>query len=267
VICVSESLRRKAIYLGLVDAQRTVVLASGSCAGVDAERFAPTAEVLRRAAQLRHDLGIFPEAPVVGFVGRLTRDKGVSELIEAYLDLRTHFPELRLLLVGHMEKGDPLPSKIRRRIESEPGIIHTGFVRNPVLYYHVMDVVALPTYREGFGNTAIEANAAGKPVVAARSTGVVDAVIDGVTGILVPVGDVVALVRSLKRVLNDKDLAASMGRAGRERVLREFRRERVWGEMVKEYLTLLHEKGLWLPEKSTRASISNLVSDREAIGS
>jgi glycosyltransferase involved in cell wall biosynthesis len=95
----------------------------------------------------------------------------------------------------------------------------------------------------------------------------VDAVIDGVDGILVPVGDVVALAKALERVLNDKALAASMGRAGRKRVLREFQQERIWSEMIKEYSTLLRKKGLWLPEKSTPASMPNLVSDREAIGS
>src|ERR1019366_7095376 len=97
VICVSESLRRKAIDLGIVDARRTVALASGSCVGVDPKRFAPTVDVLWGASQLRRDLGISREAPVVGFVGRLTKDKGVSELVEAYLELRTHFPELKLL--------------------------------------------------------------------------------------------------------------------------------------------------------------------------
>ena len=197
VICVSESMRQKAIDLGIVDARRTVVLASGSYAGVDTNRFAPTAEVLRRADQLRRQLRIPSEAPVVGFVGRLTRDKGIAELVEAYLKLRKRFPELRLLLVGDVEDADPLPPKTRHHIESESRIIHTGFVEDPVPYYHVMDVLAFPTHREGFGNAAIEANAAGKPVVAARATGVVDSVIDGVTGILVPVGDAGALAEAL----------------------------------------------------------------------
>jgi glycosyltransferase involved in cell wall biosynthesis len=256
VLCVSESLRQSAIALGIVDAGRSFVLASGSSNGIDASRFAPTAEILWRADQLRRDLDIPPEAPVVGFVGRLTRDKGVGGLVEAYSWLRKRMPELRLLLVGDMEEGDPLPPKIRRYIESERGIIHTGFVQDPVLYYHVMDVLAFPTHREGFGNVALEANAAGKPVVAARATGVVDSVIDGVTGILVPVGDVKALAGALELVLEDQSLAAALGAAGRERVLREFRQETVWDAIVQEYLQLLQAKGFCIPSPAISAVVT-----------
>ena len=99
--------------------------------------------------------------------------------------------------MGQVEEADPLPSETHRLIDSEPQIIQTGFVEDPVPYYHVMDVLAFPTHREGFGNAALEAHAAGKPVVAAWATGVVDSVIDGVTGILVPVGDARALAEAL----------------------------------------------------------------------
>src|SRR5208282_816394 len=226
VLCVSESLRQKAIELRIVAANRTAVLADGSCAGVDPERFAPTTEALKRAGHIRRDLGIPAEAPVVGFVGRLTKDKGISELVEAYLALRADIPDLRLLLVGDMEEGDPLPSQTRRHIECEQGIFRTGFVQAPADYYHAMDVLALPTYREGFPTVVLEVHTAGKPVVATRATGVVDAVLDGITGILVPVGDGQALANALALVIGDRELAAALGSAGRERVLREFRHER-----------------------------------------
>jgi glycosyltransferase involved in cell wall biosynthesis len=252
VICVSESLRQKTIELGIVDAGRTVVLASGSFVGTDPKRFAPSPDTVQRAGQIRRYLGIPPEAPVVGFVGRLTKDKGISELVQAYLTLRTNIPELRLLLVGEMEGGDPLPAQIRRHIESEPGIVRTGFVQDPADYYHVMDVFAFPTHREGFGNVALEANAAGKPVVAARATGAVDAVIDDVTGILVPVGDSQALASALELVIRDRSLAAALASAGRERVLREFRQETVWDALAEEYLQLLQAKGLTVPTGANR---------------
>jgi lipopolysaccharide/colanic/teichoic acid biosynthesis glycosyltransferase len=197
---------------------------------------------LQRAAQIRQELEIPPEAPVIGFVGRLTKDKGISELVDAYLELRRRIPELRLLLVGEMEEGDPLPAATRRCLESEQGVLRTGFVEDPADYYHVMDVFAFPTYREGFGNVALEANAAGKPVVAFRATGAADAVVDGVTGMLVPVGDSGALARALEVVLKDRRLAAEMGSAGRERVLREFRPEMVWDAMAEEYARGLREK-------------------------
>jgi glycosyltransferase involved in cell wall biosynthesis len=265
VICVSESMRQKAIGLGIVDASRTVVLASGSYAGVDPKRFAPTPEVLRRADQLRGKLGIPREAPVVGFVGRLTRDKGIAELVEAYSRLRELFPALRLLLVGEVEEADPLPAETHRLIEREPQIIHTGFVEDPLLYYHMMDVLAFPTHREGFGNAALEAHAAGKPVVAARATGVVDSVIDGVTGILVPVGDARALAEALELVLKDQSLAAALGTAGRERAQREFPQERVWDAIIQEYLQQLQDKGLSVPSPASRQVVTTAMSSSSVV--
>ena len=252
IICVSETLRQKAMALGVVEASRTTVLASGSCAGVDAKRFAPTAEVLRRAGEIRNSLGISVDAPVIGFVGRLTKDKGISELVEAYLEVRKNMPDLRLLLVGEREEGDPLPARTVWLVNNDRGIQCTGFVQDPADYYHVMDVFAFPTHREGFGNVTLEAHAAGKPVVAARATGVMDAVIDGVSGVVVPVGDARALARALELVIRDRKLAEALGAAGRERVLREFRQETVWEALAEEYLQLLQAKGLTVPNAANR---------------
>ena len=259
VICVSESLRQKAMDLGIVNADRTLVLGSGSWNGVDAERFAPNADALRRAAELRGHLGIPSDALVVGFVGRLTRDKGIGELVEAYLKLRKSFPAVRLLLVGDVEQGDPLLPETRRIMKTESQIIHTGFVEDPVPYYHVMNVLAFPTHREGFANAPLEAHAAGKPVVAARATGVLDGVIDGVTGILVPVRDVAALAGALELVLKDPSLADALGSAGCERVLREFRQERVWDAIIREYWQHLQAKGLSVPSPTDANVIMTAV--------
>jgi len=252
IICVSESLRRKAVTMGLAMEERAIVIASGSSNGVEQSRFAPNSKQSCQTSELRLELGIPKGAPIVGFVGRLTRDKGISELVEAYLELRRYLPELRLLCVGGQEKGDPLPPEILHHLENEPGIIQTGFVQDPVPFYHVMDVLALPTHREGFPNVVLEAHAVGKPVVAARATGVVDAVIDGVTGILVPVGDSHALASALARVIQDQRLAAALGSAGRERVLREFGQEIVWDALAQEYLQLLQANGLTVPTGATR---------------
>jgi glycosyltransferase involved in cell wall biosynthesis len=257
VICASESLRQRAVALGIVDPRRTVVLASGSCNGVDLNRFAPTPERHRQAIELKKDLGIPAEAPVIGFVGRFTLDKGISELIEAYLHLRHENAQLHLLLVGDFEDGDPVPGNVRKVIQCNSQIVQTGMVRDTAPYYHAMDILALPTYREGFPTIVLEAHAAGKPVVAARATGVVNAVMDGVNGVLVPVGDPEALANGLELLLKDKKLAAAMGNAGRERAGREFRQERIWEALAQEYIGLLEVRGLRLarqdPSKTVQA--------------
>jgi glycosyltransferase involved in cell wall biosynthesis len=242
VICVSESVRRRVLELGLAEKEQTVVLGAGSFNGVEADRFAPTPERVNAGRRLRRELGIPPDAPVMGFVGRLTKDKGVPELIEAFSRLRPRFPELRLLLLGRFDPHDPVPEGTRRCLLSDQGIVSAGYVDDPASHYQVMDVFALPTYREGFPTVALEASAAGKPVVATRATGAVDAVVDGTTGLLVPVGDVQALTEALGRLLADPGLAGRMGLAGQERVRREFSRERIWQELAALYWHLLEKR-------------------------
>jgi len=118
-----------------------------------------------------------------------------------------------------------------------------GYVSDPSGYYHVMDVFALPTYREGFPTVALEAAAAGKAVVTTRATGAVDAVVDGVTGLTVPVGDAPALAEALAEVLGDRALAARMGEAARDRAERDFRQDRLWAELADLYRVLLAARG------------------------
>ena len=244
VICVSRSLREKAIAFGLTTQERSVVLGSGSCNGVNASQFAPTPERTMRASELRLELGIPPDAPVIGFVGRLTRDKGISELVEAFRGISNEFPDLRLLLLGLLEEEDRLDSETRKYLETHPRIILAGYIEDTSSYYALMDILALPSHREGFGNVVLEAYAAGKPVVAARATGLVDAVMDGETGLLFPVGDVGALAHCLRRLLSDKIAAAKLGSAGQELVKREFRQKIVWNALMEEYRRLLHTKSL-----------------------
>jgi glycosyltransferase involved in cell wall biosynthesis len=205
---------------------------------VDASRFEPTPERTALAAALRQNLGIRTDQPIIGFAGRFTRDKGLPELVAAFQWIREQSPEAVLLLVGDFEAGDPVPSEIRDVIESDPAIHRVGFTSQIELYYLVMNIFVLPTHREGFPNTVLEAQAAERPVVTTRATGAEDSIEDGVTGLLVPVGDSIALAEALKRLLADRPLATQIGRAGRCRVLREFAQERIWGALANEYISL-----------------------------
>jgi glycosyltransferase involved in cell wall biosynthesis len=260
VICVSDSLREKAIELGIAGSRKFVVLASGSSNGVDIDRFAPTPERLLQAATLRNSLGIPANAYVIGFVGRFTRDKGISELIEAFVRLRHQRPDLYLLLVGDFEEGDPVSGDIRKAIENDPQIIRTGMVQDTGPYYYLVDMLALPTYREGFPNTVLEAQVAGKPVVTTHATGARDAVQDGITGILVPVGDAEALASAISRLIEHPEIAQKMGKAGQDRVQREFRRDVVWRALEREFLSLLQQKGLPIPQARDVNAIHTLNS-------
>ncbi len=235
VNCVSSSLLKRALELDLVAAGKAGVVGPGTSRGVDVAGFRSTLETRRKALDTRGKLGIPEGAPVVGFVGRLTRDKGIPELYRAFASLKDRHPDLRLLLVGDFETGDPVPGNIRDAIEADHTVMRTGFVSDVAQYYHLMDVCVLPTYREGFPGVPLEAQAAGVPVVTTQATGAVDSVLDGRTGFIVPVGDVPALSASIGRLLDNPSLRESMGKAGRNWVETVFPRETIWAAHADAY--------------------------------
>ena len=242
VYCVSHSLQKRAIELKLVDPGKACVVANGTFNGIEIERYSPTPERKAGARELRSKLNIDSRALVVGFVGRITRDKGIPELYQAYLLLRAQFADLRLLLVGEYEIGDPVPDEIRARIDTDPLVIRTGWIPEPSPYYQIMDVFALPTHREGFGLVSIEALASGVPVVTTMATGARDSVVDGITGFSTPVGDVPALAEAIAKLLRDAELRKRMEEAGRDWVARMFDRRIVWAEHRRRYTDAVHRQ-------------------------
>ena len=169
--------------------------------------------------------------------------------MKAFLHLSSQFPELRLLLVGCFEDGDPLPVETRKSLETHSRVIFAGAARDTAPYYAMADVLVLPSHREGLPTVVLEAQAAGKPVVGASATGIVDLVTEGETGLLFPVGDVTALAKALAKLISDKGLATKLGLAGQEQVQRDFRQEQIWQALHREYLEVLQRK------ESRRSSI------------
>jgi glycosyltransferase involved in cell wall biosynthesis len=239
VVCVSPSLRERAIALRLVRPDRAVVLGNGSCNGVDADRFAPERFPTAQITELRQQLRIPDDVYVVGFVGRLTRDKGVTELANAFAQVRVRLPAVRLLVIGDFEQGDPVTANVEHFLRSDDDVVLVGVVDDPAPYYQLMDVLVLPTHREGLGYVPLEAAAARRPVVTTNATGAVDTVIPGETGVLVDVGDSRTLARELSALLPDGERRERLGRRGRERVVRDFQQQRIWDELIAVYSDLV----------------------------
>jgi len=181
-------------------------------------------------------MAIESDAPVIGFVGRLTKDKGVPDLTEAYFEhLRPKEPTAHLLLIGDFETGDPVDDRLRDRLSEDPLVHVTGFRDDMPRFYRAIDVLVLPSYREGFPNAALEASASGLPVVAYDAVGSRDAIRHGITGLLVPVGDRAALANAVARYIADPELRRKHGEAGRSMVLEHFRQELVWEAWAQFY--------------------------------
>jgi lipopolysaccharide/colanic/teichoic acid biosynthesis glycosyltransferase/glycosyltransferase involved in cell wall biosynthesis len=243
VIPVGPSLRRIGIAEGLASQSKMKVLGQGTINGVDAlDRFNPLPHALSEGRAVRLAHGIPPDARVIGFVGRIVRDKGLEDLVEAWKSLREQYHDLHLLVVGGFELRDPISVASEDILRSDPRVHLTGNVDSMPPMYGAMQIVVLPTYREGFPTVLLEAAAMGLPVVATRVTGCGDAVLDGVTGTLVPAGDPDRLSDALRTYLDQPGLGLERGRAGRERVLREFRQEVVWEHFHREYRRLLEFK-------------------------
>jgi len=248
VLCNSDSLRNQALALGVAPESKLHLLGNGSSNGVDVERFSPGKN------NLRSRLGLPLHAPVVGFVGRLTRDKGLPELIEAFDAILAAKPEAHLLLVGWFDAAeDALDSFMRWRIEHHPRIHMTGFVADTAPYYRVMDVMVLPTWREGFPNVVLEAASSGIPVVTTLSTGSRDAVVPEVTGLLIPPGYPEAISEALLQLLRNPERRGRMGKEARAWVLDYYVNDHVLSLVVCYYLSLLARN---LPSDLTKRPVS-----------
>jgi glycosyltransferase involved in cell wall biosynthesis len=250
VFCVSHSIREVVIREGICPADKVVVLQGGSCNGVDAnKRFNPTRRPDDERAFIRDQYGIPSDALVLGFVGRLVQIKGIVELAAMWTALREERPDVHLLAVGPIEDHAPIPDEVVELLRRDPRVHLTDRVIDSAPYYTSIDVLVLPTYREGLPTVLLEAAAMEVATVATRVPGCVDVIVDQETGSLVPLGDVTALADAVRQYLANPDLRRAHARAARQRVLQEFRQEAIWEALVDEYRDLLRARGLPIPRE------------------
>lgn len=242
IVNVSPSLSKLAIKDKLNSDAKQTVIGMGTCGGIDTvDTFNPAKVSHDEVSALRLTLGIPDSAFVVGFCGRLCRDKGIIELIEGFKLFREAHPDIdvRLLLVGPYDTRDILPQNITDEIQSNPLIISPGSVSHHYLpnYYSLMDVFVFPSYREGFGMTVIEASAMCIPILVSRSHGCVDSIREDVTGRYIDLTPQ-SIASSLTEMLNPQ-LRQRLGEAGRNFVTKNFERTAMWPTILDFYKELL----------------------------
>jgi glycosyltransferase involved in cell wall biosynthesis len=220
VLCVSESNRSFLVSHKICPAKINSILCNGSSHGVDGRgKFDPQKANPASVAGLRRKYGIAEKDVVFGFTGRIVKDKGIEDLVAAWLLFVKKNKRAHCFIVGHAEARDAVSADCYRDMKSEPSIHVVGDVIDPYDYYCLFDIFVFPSHREGFPNAILEAAAMGLPVITTDALGCVDAVKNGETGYVVPVKDRAALLDRMEELHANRDLRVRLGQCGRRYVL------------------------------------------------
>lgn len=196
--CVSLSNYKLGVEEGVFKSNKALVIWNGSSGGVDLERF----NICHRAqwrSEIRYQLGLQEKDFVFGFVGRITKDKGINEILKAFLQINV---PSKLLLIGRREDVGSLDLTLYQDSLQNKNIMYIDEVQDIERYYAALDVLLLPSYREGFGNVVIEAEAMGTPVIVSKIPGPIDTIQEMTTGLFVKVKDYRDLSLKMRSLAN-----------------------------------------------------------------
>ncbi len=206
---------------GFYDENKSCVIWNGSAKGLNLDEF----DIQKKydfAKEIKEKYSISNEAKVIGFVGSLGREKGCNELFSAFKELKNEFDNLKLLFVGPIEKEATIEPELLKYFYECDDIIKTDRVNDVVKHIAAMDVFVLPSYREGFGMSVVEASAMEVPVVVTQYPGPSGAMKDGLTGYSIPVKDIKQMVKFIRELLIDTKKAKEFGENGRQFVEEHF---------------------------------------------
>lgn len=217
----SHNIRNFSLRENLYTSDKSCVIWNGSASGVDLNKFNITKKEYWRK-RVRSKYNLQEKDIVFVFAGRLTADKGVNELLNAFLNLEKEYVYIKLLILGGIDNQGSLQSKLIKQAKESKNIIFTGNVSNVEEYYAAADIFVAPSYREGFGLVVIEAEAMGLPAIVSNVPGQIDAIIENKTGISCEVKSVDSLCDAMLKMYEDTNLRNSMSKAAEEFVKEKF---------------------------------------------
>jgi glycosyltransferase involved in cell wall biosynthesis len=219
------------------------IIGRGSSNGIDTGRFARTPELNERAAEIREKYDIGVDDLVFTFVGRIVRDKGIVELIEAFKSLAARAAgdkQTFLFLVGPVEEAlDPLPAETTLYINENPNVILPGFQDDVRPWIAAADVFVFPSYREGFPNVVMQACLLEVPCIVTDINGCNEIITDKETGLIIPPKDSAALAAAMALLGSNPTIRTQYAAAAQAFVRNNFDREYVWRELLEEYRRML----------------------------
>lgn len=228
VICVSPSVLQISNQCKLSHPSKNIILGRGTCNGIDVVKFSKNNNQ-SLASELSKKLGLAGNY-VLGYVGRLVKDKGIVELIDAWKIVNEYNSHVKLLLVGPFEEEDQLPLETIRAINTDSSIVHVGLTNDPIAYYQLMNSFILPSYREGFPTVVLEASAMELPVITTMATGCRDAIIPNQTGLFTTI-NADAIASKINYYIKHKDIGRIHSLNGRAFIVENFRQEAIWKEI------------------------------------
>lgn len=235
VVCVSNSVKKISERDKLNNPSKNIVLGLGTCNGIDTEnKFNPEKNELATLPNITKNLQLSEDNFVIGYVGRLVKDKGINELIESWEILRIKHKNLKLLLVGPIEDRDAISNESKIIIETDENIINTGFVLSAAPYFSLMDVFILPTYREGFPTVSLEASSMKLPVLISKATGCEESIVENKTGIFIK-NNPQDIAEKIEYYIQNPEMKIIHGLKGREFVRGNFEETKIW-DIIHEQL-------------------------------
>ncbi|MGN6639096.1 MAG: glycosyltransferase family 4 protein [Mucilaginibacter sp.] len=219
------------------------VIGNGSSNGIDTAFFKCTPQLINEADGLRKRHSIPDGAYIYIFIGRLVRDKGIEELVEAFSFINRDYKNTWLFLVGPVEHDlDPLSDRCYNLIEHNSQIISAGYQNDVRPYLALSDVLVFPSYREGFPNVPMQAGCFELPSIVTNINGCNEIIEDQKNGLIVPVKNIDALKRAMEQILTNKDLYARLKSNARKMILERYEQKVVWNLILNEYQDQLKSK-------------------------
>ena len=230
ILVDGESQRQFLINNKIVKEKDSFVLGKGSISGVDTNRFIPS-DIVK--TEVRNELGIKENEVVFMFLGRMNTDKGINELADAFSRLRKKYSNAILLFAGGDEEN--MTPIVKEKVNDEKSLIFFGITVTPERLLQACDVFCLPSYREGFGTSVIEASLLQKPIICSDTYGLMETIVENKTGLRHKVANSDSLFFAMEKLMNDKELRESLGKGGREYVLENFSAKKISDKWVEFY--------------------------------
>ena len=235
----SKGLEQVILEHNFAPSKKLKVLANGSSNGINTSHFSPDQIDDEKSELLKAQLDLKPEDLVLIFVGRIVKDKGINELINAFKSLSAHHKNLKLLLMGTYEDDlDPILPETQQEILSNKSIISLGWQNDVRPYFAISDILVFPSYREGFPNVVLQAGAMGLASIVSDINGCNEIIQENINGNIIPVKSADAIQEAIQHFIDNPQTLQGMKERARAVILDQFDQQTVWEAILNEYKSL-----------------------------